>query len=229
MDIREKLNDEEETLRALADEIKASIHTGLFGIIKSVNMEKLTVDVQPSTKSAVRLPDGSIKTVPYPLLPGVPISFPGGGGATLTFPVKAGDECYVTFASRSSDAWMQSGGEQNPMDARTLDLSDGMAHVGVRSQGNIPPNVSADSTELRTDDGKTKISMNGAGGIGMESDQQIGISAAGGVTMDGGAGSATIKGKLIVEEDIIVNGISFVNHLHSGVMPGGGNTGEPVK
>lgn len=229
MDIKEKIHDPEEALRTLMDEVKAGIHTALMGIVQKFDPAKMTVDIQPSIKSAVRQPDGSVEMIPYPLLTGVPVSFPGGGDMTMTFPIKPGDEAMVTFASRSTDAWFQSGGEQNPMDARTQDLSDGIAHVGVRSSSKVPQNVSADATEIRTDDGKTKISMNGGGGIGMETDQQIGIKAAGGVTMDGGVGAATVKGKLIVEEDIIVNGISFVNHLHNGVQPGGGNTGKPVK
>jgi len=229
MDIREKITDPEEPLRAMVDDIKAGLHTALTGIVTKFDPAKMTVDVQPSIKSAVRQPDGTVKMIPYPLLTGVPVNFPGGGGMTMTFPIKPGDEAMVTFASRSTDAWFQSGGEQNPMDARTQDLSDGTAHVGVRSSSKVPQNVSADSTEIRTDDGKTKISMNGGGGIGMETNQQIGIKAAGGVTMDGGAGAASVKGKLIVEEDIIVNGISFINHVHDKVQPGGGNSGKPVK
>jgi len=229
MDIREKITDPEEPLRAMVDDIKAGLHTALTGIVTKFDPAKMTVDVQPSIKSAVRQPDGTVKMIPYPLLTGVPVNFPGGGGATLTFPIKPGDEAMVTFSSRSTDAWMQSGGEQNPMDARTQDLSDGIAHVGVRSSSKVPPNVSADSTEIRTDDGKTKISMNGGGGLTLDTDKAVGIKAANGVSMDGGAGNVTMKGTLIVEGDVIANGVSLVHHVHDKVQPGGGNTGEPVK
>lgn len=207
MDIREKLQDEEETYRSMVDDIKASIHTALTGTVTAFNPATMTVDVQPATKSAIRQPDGSVKLIPYPLLTGVPVSFPGGGGATLTFPIKAGDEVLVTFASRSTDAWSQSGGEQNPMDARTQDLSDGIAHVGVRSSGKLPTGgASSDSTELRTDDGKKRVSLND-GGINVSSDQPVIVNA----------------------PDLIINGISFMNHVHGGVAPGGANTKEPVR
>ncbi|MCL8000189.1 hypothetical protein M8994_18320 [Brucella sp. 21LCYQ03] len=207
MDIREKLQDDEETYRSMIDDIKSGLHTALTGTVTAFYPETMTVDIQPNTKSAVRQPDGTVKTIPYPLLTGVPVSFPGGGGASLTFPIKPGDEAMVTFASRSTDAWVQSGGEQNPMDARTQDLSDGIAHVGVRSSGKLPTGgASADSTELRTDDGKTRISFNG-GGIAISSDQNMTVDA----------------------PDLIINGISFMNHVHSGVVPGGSNTEKPVQ
>ena len=64
----------------------------------------------------------------------MPVVFPGGGGFALTFPVAAGDECLVVFASRCIDAWWQSGGVGEPMEPRMHDLSDGFALIGVRSQ-----------------------------------------------------------------------------------------------
>lgn len=207
MDIREKIHDEEETLRALIDEVKSGIHTALTGTVTAFYPDKMMVDVQPSTKSAIRQPDGTTKMIPYPLLTGVPVSFPGGGGATLTFPIKAGDEAVVMFASRSTDAWSQSGGEQNPMDARTQDLSDGIAHVGIRSSGKLPVGgASSDATELRTDDGKSRMSLNGSG-INVSSDQPVVVNA----------------------PDLIINGISFMNHVHGGVAPGSADTKEPVR
>lgn len=32
----------------------------------------------------------------------------------------------------------------------------------------------------------------------------------------------------VINGDVVANGISLVTHLHSGVQPGGGNTGQPV-
>jgi phage baseplate assembly protein V len=61
------------------------------------------------------------------------------------------------------------------------------------------------------------------------------VNAQQGITTSGGAGATvTITGNLHVTEDItsdgdqIAEGISQVHHVHDGVQPGGGNTGEPV-
>lgn len=207
MDIRERMRSEGEIYRTIADDIKSGLHTALTGTVTAFHPATMTVDIQPNTKSMVRQPDGSIKPIPYPLLTGVPVSFPGGGGASLTFPIKPGDEALVTFASRSTDSWVQSGGEQNPMDARTQDLSDGIAHVGVRSSGRMPAGgASADNTELRSDDGKHRVSLND-GGIAVSSDQNVVVNA----------------------PDLIINGVSFMNHVHGGVRSGDSKTEKPDK
>lgn len=50
------------------------------------------------------------KQVSLPLLVDVPVVSPRGGGVTLTFPVKTGDECQLIFNDRCIDFWWQSGG-----------------------------------------------------------------------------------------------------------------------
>lgn len=42
-------------------------------------------------------------------------------------------------------------------------------------------------------------------------------------------GGIAIDGDVTVTGDVVASGVSLVNHLHTGVVPGGGNTGEPVK
>lgn len=40
-------------------------------------------------------------------------------------------------------------------------------------------------------------------------------------------GTMKINGTLELTGDVIAQGVSLVHHTHGGVMPGGGNTGEP--
>ena len=40
-------------------------------------------------------------------------------------------------------------------------------------------------------------------------------------------GDVTIKGKVTITKDANIGGISFINHVHGGVEPGGGNTDKP--
>jgi hypothetical protein len=83
----------------------------------------------------------------------VPVIFPRGGGCTLTFPVKAGDECLLIFADRCIDFWWQNGGVQKPVDLRMHDLSDAFAIVGPQSQAHKISGISTSAAQLRTDDG----------------------------------------------------------------------------
>ncbi|ACO79893.1 Phage P2 baseplate assembly gpV-like protein [Azotobacter vinelandii CA] len=53
---------------------------------------------------------------------------------------------------------------------------------------------------------------------------QADIVAPGGVTI---LGNVTITGLVTVTEDVIAAGISLVQHVHGGVMPGGATTGGP--
>ena len=170
MDPRERFDDPVEAQRAAMDGRQAQIQTAMPGIIQSYNAEAQTCTVQPAIKGRVEYPDGSVKSVPLPLLVDVPVKFPSGGGFTLTFPVAPGDECLVIFASRCIDAWWQSGGVQEPLATRMHDLSDGFALVGPRSQTRKLPNVSTTNTQLRTDDGATYIEIQPGGKVRIDSE-----------------------------------------------------------
>jgi len=222
MNLKELGDDPEEALRVMLDGFRQSLHTAMLGEVVKYDPKTMTMDIQPSTKGVIRKPDGTSETVKLPLLTGVPVSFPGGGGTTLTFPVKPGDPVMMTFAQRSSDAWNQSGGTQDQIDARSLDLADAVAHVGIRHQASLPQNVSGSATQLRTDDGKTSFTLDGAGGLSLDTDQAVSVKGAKGISMDGGSGDLHVTG------DLFVNGISFLNHIHDNVQPGGGNSGKPV-
>ncbi len=45
---------------------------------------------------------------------------------------------------------------------------------------------------------------------------------------NGGTGNASMPGTITADVDVIGGGKSLKDHLHSGVLPGGGNTGPPV-
>ena len=146
----------------------------------------------------------------------------------ITFPLKVGDEGMVNFTSRTPDTWQQSGGQQVPSDASMFSLSNGYFTPGLKSNPNAITGISTTQTEIRSDDGNTKISMSGAGGIGLSTDKQVGIAAANGITIGGGSGETAITGTVRITGDLIVNGIVFSTHKHTGVQPGGGTSTGPT-
>lgn len=228
MDLRERINDDEEMIRSAIDQAMTRMWTSAPGRVVSYNAQKQTASIQITVKSFVKQPDGSQKAVDLPILEEVPVQFPGAGGQTMTFPVKAGDEVVVMFMSRASDAQQQSGGDQQASDASTHGLSHPRAMLGFRSNPRALQNVSTDETEVRSDDGNTKISLSGAGGVGISTDKQVGITAANGVSIGGGSGETAITGTVRITGELIVNDIVFSTHKHTGVQPGGGTSAGPT-
>lgn len=160
MDRRERYNDAEEMLRSALAGFQAGLWTATPGIVQSFDPEACTVVIQPSIKARVTNEDGSISTVALPLLLDCPVVFQRGGGFTLTFPVAAGDEALVVFASRCIDSWWQSGGVQEQAELRMHDLSDGFALVGPFSRPSVIPDISTGAAQLRSDDGTSFVEVN---------------------------------------------------------------------
>lgn len=228
MDARERIPDPEETLRSAIEQQLANFWTSAPGRVVSYDAAKQRASVQLSVKGFIKQEDGTQKAVSIPVLQDVPVQFPSGGGQTMTFPVKAGDEVLMHFTSRSPGSWQQSGGDQIPTDSRLNNLSNGFAVLGFRSDPRALENVSGDATEIRSDDGKTKVSISGAGGVGISTDKQVGISAANGVSIGGGTGETAITGTVRITGELIVNDIVFSTHKHTGVQPGGSTSTGPT-
>lgn len=205
---------------------QAAIWTALPGIVQSFDPVAMTCVVQPAIQGRVTTKDGVASFVNMPLLLDCPVMFPGGGGATLTFPVSLGDEALVVLANRCIDAWWQQGGIQPPMEARMHDLSDGFAFVGVRSQPRRLTGVSITKVQLRADDGLSYVELDPAGQIAK-------IRAPNGIVLDGPVhttstlqvdGGASFTGATVSH-----NGVNIgKDHKHSGVTAGGGVSGNPV-
>ncbi|HDK6931978.1 TPA: translation initiation factor IF-2 [Klebsiella pneumoniae] len=204
-----------EVLASERKTLSEQMRVALPGIIQSFDPESLTAVVQPAIRYIERDNDGNKSTKDYPLLVDVPVVFPRGGGCTLTFPVKAGDECLVIFADRCIDFWWQSGGIQEPVDGRMHDLSDAFCIVGPQSQAKKIGGISTTAAQLRTDDGSAIIELAAGGAVTITSPQ---------ITING---PLQVNGEITSTGDQLAGGISQIGHTHGGVEPGGGSTGAP--
>ena len=212
MDRRGLLNDAEEGLRVAFDGRQSTVWTAMPAIVQSVNLSAMTVVVQTTIQGIVNAQDNTQTFVNLPPLVDVPICFPSAGGFTITFPIAAGDEVLVVFASRCIDAWWQSGGFQNqPIEFRMHDLSDGFAIPGPRSQPRVVPGISSTNLQIRNDAGTSYIEFTPSGAINIVSPTGIGVT-----------------GNLNVSGTITGGGVSLTTHVHSGVTTGSGDTGAPV-
>lgn len=214
------------TLASEREQIKDQIRVALPGIIHSFNPETVTAEVQPAIKSVQRNNDGVTTTRDYPLLVDVPVIFPRGGGATLTFPVKTGDECLVIFADRAIDFWWQNGGVQEPVDFRMHGLGDAFAIIGPQSQATKISHISISAVQLRTDDGKASI------GIDIGSHDITALTPGKLTAQTGGDVALAVAGKLnadvqgatvITSPSITLNGNVTINgNLTQGMGSAGG-------
>lgn len=148
------------TLSSEREITKEQIKVAMPGIIQSFDPESVTAVVQPGIRCVQRDNDGATITSEYPQLVDVPVIFPRGGGCTLTFPVKPGDECLLVFSDRCIDFWWQNGGVQEAVDPRLHDLSDAFAIVGPQSQARKISGISTTAAQFRSDDGSTYFEIN---------------------------------------------------------------------
>lgn len=224
----------EDAIRASLRGHQAGVWTALPAIINSFDATTLTCTAQPAIQAQVRAEDGSTSWVTLPLLVDVPVCFPRGGGCTLTFPVAAGDEALIVFASRCIDSWWQSGGVQVQAELRMHDLSDGFAIPGPFSQATKISGWSGSSVQLRSNDGNTYVDLNPTSGA-------VKVVAPGGfevdaptITLNGqlaqGNGStkypATLQGPITVINDVVAGGKSVSTHTHH-ENGAGSNTSPP--
>lgn len=159
MDRRERGTDLNTAMLAAFQGQQAGMWTAMPGNIISFDASKRTVSVQPTLKAKVQDETGAYTWVQLPVLVDCPVFFPSGGGGTLTFPIKTGDECLVVFGSRCIDSWWQLGGIQNQADLRMHDLSDGFAFVGVSSVPKVIPSISTTRPQFRSDDGAAYVEI----------------------------------------------------------------------
>lgn len=235
IDPRERYYDEEEKLRTAFEGQQAGLWTALPVIVVSYNADLQTCVLQPSIQALQRDQYANLNYVKLPILQDCPVIFPSGGGFTLTFPIAAGDEGLAIFASRCIDGWWQNGGTQIPLEIRMHDLSDGFYLPGARSKPRALSSASTTTTQLRSDDSLTYVEIAGGGVVNVAAPTSINLNTpvvniAGIINVmneNSVSVPCNISGALQATGDILANSgaISLVNHVHTGVQPGSGNTG----
>jgi phage baseplate assembly protein gpV len=241
-----QIGDKPQSDQALFDAISAGMRVSIPGIIQSFDPDAVTCVVQPVVKGYIPTSDGAANPSNLPLLLDVPVIFPRGGGVTLTFPVKAGDECLVVFADRCIDFWHQSGGVQEAANGRMHHLADATAQVGLQSQAKKISGISTGAAQFRSDDGSTyleidpttkKMKIVAPGGLEVITplaDFSEAVTVKGLLTWMGGmVGSiasgtaAKITGTVEFIGKVFANGKQIDDkHKHGGVQQGNDNSGE---
>lgn len=109
--------------------------------VEAYDAGALTADVRPTIQR--RAPSGELEE--YPVIPDVPVLFPGGGGFELRFPVTKGDTVLVVVSQRNIGEWHSSGDITDPKDTRVAPLDGAVAIPVLRHAKSAAPSSVIDS------------------------------------------------------------------------------------
>ena len=131
--------------RAALDNRLGGFYVALPGRVESFDPATYRVYVQPLVRESYLDEAGEQQTEHLPVIPEVPVGLPGSGGVRVKFPISAGDEGLLVFASCSLDRWLSVGGEVDPEDDRRGSLSDAVFIPGFTGgplgPGNASPQI----------------------------------------------------------------------------------------
>lgn len=171
----------------------------LPGKVISYNAAQQSVDVQPVIRELFEDEEGENLYETLPVIPGVPVAFPSGGGFRVTFPIQPGDHVTLIFADRSIDSWLAQGGILNPTPGRSHDLADAIAIPGIRTFKTPLQGASATTMSVGSDTGASieftgsEIQAGGTQSLALKSDVQALANWIDGLPV-GGTGSAPAPG-----------------------------------
>lgn len=120
-----------EAIDAGLSSLNKELRVALPARVESYDADKQKASLQPLLLDFYEDERGARKTERLPVVSDVPVLFPSGGGAFVTFPVATGDTGLLLCADRSLDVWLNRGGEVDPNDTRCHHLTDAVFLPGL--------------------------------------------------------------------------------------------------
>lgn len=140
----------------------ADVHVALPAKVVRYDSAKQKADVQPLLRAA-HLDESEQRVVEsLPVVPNVPVVFPGAGGYRVTFPLQVDDTVLLILSEGSLDKWLEQGGEVDPLDDRRFSLADGIAIPGLRDFAHALGSAPTDRMTIGQDAG-LQIHIDGTG------------------------------------------------------------------
>lgn len=136
----------------IQDNRLSDLHVALPCIVESYDATKQKVSVSIALKNHFIDEFDNDVLESFPVIPDVPVCFPGSGAFRIVFPIKKGDSIAVIFSEMSLDVWLSSGGIVDPKDDRRNHLTDAIAIPGLRDFAHPIPSAPTDKMYLGNDD-----------------------------------------------------------------------------
>jgi hypothetical protein len=138
-------------------------HVLMPGVIEAFDPVTVRASVRIPLKRLSEDLDGIRSQLDWPLLTGVPVSYPHAGGFAITMPITIGDEVLVGFTDRDLSRWLDNHLELPPETNRAHDLADGVVLAGFNTRASQVPSYSATDIEIMGPLGVSKISVSSTG------------------------------------------------------------------
>lgn len=204
-------------LEALRNNINYNLNCVKVAIVETFDAETLTVSCRVANKRVIGLKeDGNQILQDYPIIM-ARVHFLGWGSVGATFPITQGMEGLLLFNDRELETWFLTGQGGNLAYDRNHSLSDAIFICGLHSLPHMIQ-ILLDCFHLYYGDSDIQIK-----------EQSIEHTSSthvfnGNVSING---DLVVDGSITATGDIVAGGISLLNHVHSGVETGSGNTGKP--
>lgn len=127
-----------ETVREILESFSGDLHVAIPGVVESYDVDTLTANVRPGLKRYVPARDDEAedRTEPLPVLPGVPVIWPFGGGLFVHGGLQHGDSVLLVICSADPGAWRASDGSQvDPSHPLRHGLGGAVAIPGLLRRG----------------------------------------------------------------------------------------------
>jgi hypothetical protein len=171
----------------------------------------------------------------------VPTFTPGGGDFHMTFPIKAGDSCLLSFSQFGYDHWfvnnedaagVRDDGNPQPWTYRKFNLADGFCQVGWNNLKTAIDGYLADGSEWRNIDRTQRIALQENGDIEVVAGSStLVMTKDGNVTVTAPTtaivGDLTVSGTIVATGEVTGNGIALSTHTHAVLAADFGNTDVP--
>lgn len=217
----------QEVLVSAFDYLTAGMNTIIPGIVLTVHDRgQNRIDVQPALN--IRSEDGTQISERPPIL-NVPLHMPVSKTGGLTYPINVGDTVTLLFSMRGLEIWKRGNGyPSTPNDLRKFDIRDCVAISGLFPFSESPNQPAKHILPHNTSD--VVLFHN----VGKSTEVEVRLTESGDVRIRAAKGRVFIDSPLTVNQGAIVNGglvidgINFGTHKHTGVAPGGSVTQGPV-
>ena len=118
-------------INAAIARVLASVFTALPARVERYDASRREVDLQVMVFESFFDPSGAREVKEIPVVPSVPVVFPGNASGGMTHVVARGDFVLAVFASSSIDSWLATGIAGAPSDDRHHNVSDAVAIPGL--------------------------------------------------------------------------------------------------